>query len=497
MAFPSSLLLAANLNGWFSGIWVDYFEPRWDSFSQVFVGEDLLIQLGAIAGAFILSFAVALGLRPLFKKVTEAIEERDDWIEGVIDWISDNLFRLLLVALLWSVSLYLDSNTIEPSVDGAVLSESAETVSVTLEDEVGAIESQAVAVASKTAAVSKNYLLVRAAASIATLMLVSGALPRTIKQQVYFRTLFFVLAMVLILNLLGIWSVIREGLDGIALFPISGSGVTRVTLLTLAKGVVAISLLIPLTSWLIRTSESRVKRMEKVSPALQVLTIKVLKVLIAAGAIMFAISSVGVDLSAFAVLGGAIGLGLGFGFQKVVSNLISGVILLGDKSIKPGDVIEVDNTYGWINTLGARYTSVITRDGTEHLIPNEMMITEKVVNWSFSDQKVRVRIPFGVSYTSDIHKAMELALQAAGEDVRILKDPVPAARLTGFGDNSVDFEMRGWIVDPTDGLGNIRSSFYLRIWDLFKENGIGFPYPQRDVHLKELPTVEVNLKRSE
>ena len=497
MAFPSSLLLAANLNEWFSGIWADYFEPRWASFSQVFVGEDLLIQLGAIAGAFILSFAVALGLRPLFKKVTEAIEERDDWIEGVIDWISDNLFRLLLVALLWSVSLYLDSNTIEPSVDGAVSSQSAETVSVTLEDEVGAIESQAVAVASKTTAVSKNYLLVRAAASIATLMLVSGALPRTIKQQVYFRTLFFVLAMVLILNLLGIWSVIREGLDGIALFPISGSGVTRVTLLTLAKGVVAISLLIPLTSWLIRTSESRVKRMEKVSPALQVLTIKVLKVLIAAGAIMFAISSVGVDLSAFAVLGGAIGLGLGFGFQKVVSNLISGVILLGDKSIKPGDVIEVDNTYGWINTLGARYTSVITRDGTEHLIPNEMMITEKVVNWSFSDQKVRVRIPFGVSYTSDIHKAMELALQAAGEDVRILKDPAPAARLTGFGDNSVDFEMRGWIVDPTDGLGNIRSSFYLRIWDLFKENGIGFPYPQRDVHLKELPTVEVNLKRSE
>mgnify|MGYP000471530224 FL=1 len=147
--------------------------------------------------------------------------------------------------------------------------------------------------------------------------------------------------------------------------------------------------------------------------------------------------------------------------------------------------------------MGARKTSVITRDGTEHLIPNEMMITEKVVNWSFSDQKVRVRIPFGVSYTSDIHKAMELALQAAGEDVRILKDPVPAARLTGFGDNSVDFEMRGWIVDPTDGLGNIRSSFYLRIWDLFKENGIEFPYPQRDVHLKELPTVEVYLKRSE
>ena len=497
MTFSSSLLVAANVSEWFSGIWADYLAPRWGSFTQVFVGEDLLIQLGAIAGAVILSFAVTLGLRPLFKKVTEAIEERDDWIEQGVDWISDNLFRLLLVALLWSVSLYLDSNTMEPSIEAAVLSDSAEAAAIALDGGAEATESQAVAVASKTTPVSKNYLLVRAAASIATLMLVSGALPRAIKQQVYFRTLFFVLAMVLILNLLGIWSAIREGLDGIALFPISGSGVTRVTLLTLAKGVVAISLLVPFTSWLIRTSESRVTRMEKVSPALQVLTIKVLKVLIAAGAIMFAISSVGVDLSAFAVLGGAIGLGLGFGFQKVVSNLISGVILLGDKSIKPGDVIEVDNTYGWINTLGARYTSVITRDGTEHLIPNEMMITEKVVNWSFSDEKVRVRIPFGVSYTSDIHKAMELALQAAGEDGRILKDPAAAVRLTGFGDNSVDFELRVWIVDPTDGLGNIRSAFYLKIWDLFKENGIEFPYPQRDVHLKELPTVEVNLKRSE
>lgn len=496
MSFSFSLLLAANANEWFARIWSDYLAPRWDSFTQVFVGENLLVQMGAIVGAVFLSYAITLGLRPLFKKVTEAIEERDDWIEGVVDWISDNLFRLLLVALLWSVSLYLDSNAIEPAVDTVDLSSSTEAtvVSVVGEEEVASAES--VAPASKSQSASKNYLLVRAAASIATLMLVSGALPRAIKKQVYFRTLFFVLAMVLILNLLGIWSVISEGLDGIALLPISGSGVTRVTLLTLAKGVVAISLLVPFTSWLIRTSESRVTRMEKVSPALQVLTIKVLKVLIAVGAIMFAISSIGVDLSAFAVLGGAIGLGLGFGFQKVVSNLISGVILLGDKSIKPGDVIEVDNTYGWINTLGARYTSVITRDGTEHLIPNEMMITEKVVNWSFSDDKVRLKIPFGVSYTSDIHKAMDLAIQAANEDGRILKDPAAAVRLTGYGDNSVDFELRVWIVDPTDGLVNIRSAFYIKIWDLFKENGIEFPYPQRDVHLKELPPVEVSILRN-
>ena len=237
--------------------------------------------------------------------------------------------------------------------------------------------------------------------------------------------------------------------------------------------------------------------MQNVSPALQVLATKFLKVFIAVGAILFAISSMGVDLSAFAVMGGAVGLGLGFGFQKVISNLISGVILLGDRSIKPGDVIEVDQTYGWINTLGARYTSVITRDGTEHLIPNEMMITEKVVNWSFSDDKVRVKIPFGVSYTSDIHKAMDLALEAANADQRILKEPVAAVRLTGYGDNSVDFELRAWILDPTDGLGNIRSAFYIRIWDLFKENGIEFPYPQRDLHIKELPQLDVRVAKGE
>ncbi len=496
MSFSYALPLAANLSEWITQMWSDHLAPRWDSFLQVFVGEDLLIQLGGILGAVVLSYVITLGLHPLFKRITEAIEDRDDWIEGVIDWVSDNVFRLLLVALLWSISMYLDGGTSQVAVvgpEGTKTVESAEAIVVT--DSSGTRLAQGEEVSKPVQTSTKNYILVRAAASIATLMLVSGALPRAIKQQVYFKTLFFVLAVVLILNLLGIWSVIREGLNNIRIFPISNTGETQVTLLTFVKGVIAIALLIPLTGWLIRTSERRVRRLESVSPALQVLTVKILKVLIASAAIMFAISSMGVNLATFAVLGGAVGLGLGFGFQKVVSNLISGVILLGDKSIKPGDVIEVDDTYGWINTLGARYTSVITRDGTEHLIPNEMMITEKVVNWSFSDDKVRVKIPFGVSYTSDIHKAMELALQAASEDRRILKDPVASVRLTGYGDNSVDFELRAWIVDPTDGLGNIRSAFYIRIWDLFKDNDIEFPYPQRDVHLKDLPPVEVRLKR--
>ncbi len=454
-------LFAANFSEWLNKLWTDTLAPRWDSFKQVFVGEDLLVQVGSIAGAFLLAYVIKRGLKPLLMRLTEAIEERDDWVEDSVDWASDNLFRLLLVGLLWAVSLYLDAAAALASDAG-----------------VGLVE-------------GPNYILVRALASIATLWLVSGALPRRIKQQIYFKTLFFVLAMALILNLLGVWSVISEGLNGIRLFPISEGIETQVTVLTLLKGLVAILILIPLTGWLVRASESKVKRMQSVSPALQVLALKLIKLVVAVAAIMLAISSMGVNLSAFAFLGGAIGLGLGFGFQKVISNLISGVILLGDRSIKPGDVIEVDQTYGWINTLGARYTSVITRDGTEHLIPNEMMITEKVVNWSFSDEKVRLKIPFGTSYDSDPRQVMKLVLESAEEHPRVLDKPGPVVRLMGFGDSGVDFELRIWIRDPSAGVNNVRSDLYLGIWDTFKEHNIEIPFPQRDLHVKEMPPREL------
>jgi len=480
-------LVAAQWDASIVRSWLDFFVPWWESFSKVFVGEDLAIQVACVVGVSLLAFILSLGLKPLFKRLTEAIEERDDWIEEVVDWLSANLFRFLLVALLWSTSLYFDSYNIERAarIDSALeIIESSKSVELRQTP-------------AKEAVAVKNYILLRAVASVATLFLVLGALPARIKKQAYFKMLFFVLSVVLILNLLGIWAMIRDGLNEFRLLPVSESRETQVTVLTLLKGVIATLILVPLTGWVLGLTVSRVKGAKNLSPALQVMMVKFVKVIIVVGVGMFVLSSIGVNLSSLAVLGGAVGLGLGFGFQKVVSNLISGVILLGDKSIKPGDVIEVDETYGWINTLGARYTSVITRDGTEHLIPNEMMITEKVVNWSFSDDKVRVRIGFGVSYTSDIHKAMELALQAASEDPRILKNPAAAVRLTEYGDNSVNFELRVWILDPTDGLGNIRSAFYVRIWDLFKENDIEFPFPQRDLHLKEMPPLEVRMKREE
>jgi small-conductance mechanosensitive channel len=201
-------------------------------------------------------------------------------------------------------------------------------------------------------------------------------------------------------------------------------------------------------------------------------------------AILVAIDSVGVDLTALAVFGGAVGVGVGFGLQRVVSNLISGVILLVDKSIKPGDVIAVAGTYGWVTTLGGRYVSVVTRDGVEHLIPNELLISERVENWTHSHSRTRLKVNVGIHYRSDVHKAIALCVEAAAEIERILKDPEPKCLLIEFGDSAVNLQVRFWIADAHNGVQNVSSDLLLRLWDKFKEAGIEIPYPQRDLHLR-------------
>jgi len=178
---------------------------------------------------------------------------------------------------------------------------------------------------------------------------------------------------------------------------------------------------------------------------------------------------------------------LGFGLQKIFANLVSGFILLADKSIKPGDVIQLKDTYGWINFLGSRYVSVITRDATEHLIPNENLITGEVINWSYSEDLVRLKVPVGVGYGSDLEKARDLMLAAATSSLRVLKDPKPSCLLVGFGDNAINLELRVWINDPQNGIGSAKSDLFWGIWQRFRDHGIEIPYPKRDVHLKYNP----------
>jgi len=197
-----------------------------------------------------------------------------------------------------------------------------------------------------------------------------------------------------------------------------------------------------------------------------------------------------IDLTAFAVFSGAFGLAVGFGLQKTIGNLIAGIILLMDRSIKPGDVIVVGDSFGWVNKIGVRAVSVVTRDGKEHLIPNENLMTQEVENWSYTDRNVRVRIPVTVAYDCDLKLAQELMLRAAAESPRVLNNPKTNVWLMAFGERGVEHEILAWISDPESGVGNVKSDVLNRLWSLFREHGIAIPYPARDVRVREWPATE-------
>ncbi|WP_299673350.1 mechanosensitive ion channel domain-containing protein [uncultured Roseobacter sp.] len=282
------------------------------------------------------------------------------------------------------------------------------------------------------------------------------------------------------LYLVGVSDEVSAFLDEIAL----DVGDFHLSVLTLISAAVVIGVLFTVARLVSSTTASSIRRNEDISPSMQVLAVKGVQIFLYGFAFFMGVKAVGIDLTGLAVLSGAIGVGLGFGLQKVVSNLVSGVIILLDKSIKPGDVISLGETFGWINALGARYVSVVTRDGREYLIPNEDLITGQVVNWSHSNEFVRLDIYFGTSYGCDPHQVRKLAIAAAADVDRVLAHPkLPVCHIVGFGDSSVDYILRFWIRDPTGGLTNIRGNVYLALWDAFKEHDISIPFPQREVRL--------------
>jgi small-conductance mechanosensitive channel len=264
-------------------------------------------------------------------------------------------------------------------------------------------------------------------------------------------------------------------------------GGARFSLMLLIK----ITLILVITLWvsisLGNFLERRIQRNEDLAPGLRVLIGKILRITLIIIAFIIAISSIGIDLTVFSVLSGAIGVGIGFGLQKVVSNFISGLIILADRSIKPGDTISLGDTFGWINELRARFVSVVTRDGREYLIPNEDFITQQVINWSFSNELVRIDVPFGVAYDCDPHRVSELAIAASKTVERVVDYKPSVCWMTGFGDPSLDFVLRFWIRDPQNGLTNIRGQVLLALWDSFKANDIKIPYPHREVILRNPP----------
>ncbi len=280
---------------------------------------------------------------------------------------------------------------------------------------------------------------------------------------------------------LGLTDDVAEFLDGVAI----SIGDLHISALGIIKAVLLIGVLLTLARIGTRAAERGLKGNDDITPSMQVLLAKGIQVLLYGAVFMAAIRTLGFDLTGIALLSGAIGVGIGFGLQKVVSNLISGIIILMDRSIKPGDVISLGDTFGWINALGARYVSVVTRDGREYLIPNEDLITNQVVNWSHSDKFVRLDLEFGTSYSDDPHKVRATAIRSVKLVKRVLSGGKhePVCHITGFGDSSVDYVLRFWISDPTKGLTNIRGNVYLALWDAFQAEDISLPFPQREVRL--------------
>ncbi|MGD8483481.1 MAG: mechanosensitive ion channel [Thioalkalispiraceae bacterium] len=277
--------------------------------------------------------------------------------------------------------------------------------------------------------------------------------------------------------------VVMETLQGIG-FKL---GSNKITLLSIINFILFIALFFTLAIWLSNTIEKRLKSSQNLNASLKVALSKLVKVIFITFAVLIALDTAGIDLTALTVFGGALGVGLGFGLQRIASNFISGFLLLFDKSIKPGDTISIGDKFGWVQELRARYIVVRDRDGVDTLIPNENLITTDVINWSYGDRNVRLKAPISISYHDDPETAMQLMVEAASETNRVLTDPAPVARLMAFGDNGIELECRVWINDPQQGLNNVRSDLNLNMWKKFKQAGITIPFPQRDVYIKQMP----------
>jgi small-conductance mechanosensitive channel len=329
---------------------------------------------------------------------------------------------------------------------------------------------------------SRSYLL-GVAARLAIAWFVIVLLAGLIRNQFVYRLVAIFAWTIAALSILGLLQPTMAALDSVAVV----LGGLRISPLLVIKTAVLLMLALWAASAAGDFLDKRVRSTPELTPSIPVLIGKVTRLLLITFAILITLSTVGIDLSALAFFSGAIGVGIGFGLQKIVSNLVSGIILLADKSIKPGDIITVGDQFGWVTNMGARYTSVDTRDGREILVPNEDFVTQHVINWSYSNNRMMLISRFGVSYDSDPHHVCQAAVAAAASVPRVLADPPPVCYFEAFGESSLDFSVRYWIADPNEGIINVRAPVMMALWDAFKREGIDIPFPVRDLRITQAP----------
>jgi small-conductance mechanosensitive channel len=266
------------------------------------------------------------------------------------------------------------------------------------------------------------------------------------------------------------------------------AGKSRITVWSVLKLLFTLTLFMLVAAWISRWVERRVKRLTSVAMSTRIGIAKFANAFLIALSILIGLNAAGVDLTALTVLTGAIGLGLGFGLQSIAANFVSGFVLLMDRSIKPGDVISLSGqagtsteNFGWVQELRGRYVVVRDRDGVEMLVPNQQLISNAVINWSYTDPRIRLKLPIRISYRDDPELALKILLEACEGQARVLRDPAPVSRLMHFSDSGIELELRFWISDPQEGVNNVRSEVNRAIWRLFKEYKITIPMAQREI----------------
>jgi len=332
--------------------------------------------------------------------------------------------------------------------------------------------------------------LVNAGVSLLAAWIVLRLVTLIIRSAFWSRVAFFLVWPIAALDATGLLDDAIRYLNGVSI-PIGETAAgepLQFSALDVVRVIFIFSALFWVMSVINRFLKSQISAVDELTPSLQALLIKILDVLMPTAAFLIALQMVGFNFTALAIFGGAIGLGIGLGLQRTISNFFAGFTLIADKSIKPGDVVEVGSTFGWVTEMNARYVTIKTRDGKAHLMPNDRFIEEGVINWSHSDRVVRLHAGFGISYNVRDLRAVAAAAQEAALTVqRVLKTPAPRCNLVEFGDNSINFDLRFWINDPANGVANVTSDVMMAVWDGLHDMSIEIPFPQRDIHIKSWP----------
>jgi small-conductance mechanosensitive channel len=338
---------------------------------------------------------------------------------------------------------------------------------------------------------SRSYLLA-VFAKLALAWLVIRLLTSVIRNQLILRLVSISAWLVAALSIIGQLDPVIEALDSVYIM----FGGLRLTPLLLIQLAVLLAVALWLSNIASNFAESRIAQAGDLTPSVQVLLVKLIRLGLMIFAVAVAMSAVGIDLSALAIFSGAAGVGIGFGLQKIVANFISGIILLVDKSVKPGDIVTIGENSGRISAMKTRYISVAAGDGREFLIPNEDLVTQKVTNWTYTDKNTLVKVNFGTNYDADPRLVCKLAIGTAASAQRALKSKPPNCLLTEFAEAGMKFSLTFWVADPAD-MDAMKSEVMLSLWDAFKREGIHVPYPVREIRVRggTLPvgtTVEVS-----